>query len=176
MIEDSVSFGGGTYLVLLGLLTASRGMDFLSTWLATPNLALEGNPIARWLGWRWGAAVNAAACLGLALWPFPAIVLITTSVLVAARNLQSVWLMRALGEMGYRSWMASRLAETPRGLYLSCLLAQAGLTASVGVALMWFSDEDLLSCGIGMGIVTYSVAVVVFTLLSVRRVWRAAEN
>ena len=29
-------------------------MDFLSTWVATPNLVLEGNPIAKKLGWRWG--------------------------------------------------------------------------------------------------------------------------
>ncbi len=176
MIEDSVPFGGGVYLALLGLLAASRGMDFLSTWLATPNLALEANPIARWLGWRWGVVVNVAACLGLSLWPFPAIVLITTSVLVAARNFQSVWLMRTLGELGYRSWMAGRLAETPPKVYLFCLFAQAGLTASVGGALIWFSDEDVLTCGIGTGIVAYSVAVVVFTLLSVRRVWRTAEN
>jgi hypothetical protein len=33
-------------------------MDFPSTGIATPHLALEGNPIAKWLGWKWGAVLR----------------------------------------------------------------------------------------------------------------------
>ena len=47
MMDDPVSFGSRGYLLMLGLLVFGRGMDFLSTWIATPNLALEGNPIAK---------------------------------------------------------------------------------------------------------------------------------
>ena len=84
--------------MLFLLLFVARGMDFLSTWVATPNLVLEGNPIAKKLGWKWGIPLNLALCVGLAFWPLPAIVISTTSVLVAARNFQSAWLMRSLGE------------------------------------------------------------------------------
>ena len=83
---------------MLALLVFARGMDFLSTWIATPNLVLEGNPIAKKLGWRWGLLLNVVLVLALALWPLSAIVISTTSVLVAARNFQSAWLMRSLGE------------------------------------------------------------------------------
>ena len=41
-MEDPVPFGSRAYLVMLVLLVFSRGMDFLSTWVATPNLVLEG--------------------------------------------------------------------------------------------------------------------------------------
>ena len=90
----------------------SRGMDFLSTWVATPNLVLEGNPLARKLGWTWGMAVNLALCFGFAFWPLTAIVISTTSVLVAARNFHSAWLMRSLGEQRYRDWHIERIQET----------------------------------------------------------------
>ena len=29
----------------------SRGMDYLSTWVGTPRLELEANPLMGWLGW-----------------------------------------------------------------------------------------------------------------------------
>ncbi len=98
MMDDFIPFASRNYCLTLALLLVSRGMDVLSTWVATPNLVLEGNPIAKKLGWRWGLPINFALCLTLAFWPLPAIVISTTSVLVAARNFQSAWLMRSLGE------------------------------------------------------------------------------
>src|SRR5258707_7633975 len=101
-MEELVKFGSGPYCVLTALLVFSRGMDFLSTWIATPNLVLEGNPIAKKLGWKWGVPLNVVICLLIAMWPLSAIVVSTASVLVAARNFQSAWLMRSLGEESYR--------------------------------------------------------------------------
>jgi hypothetical protein len=100
---DAVPFGSRLYLIFLLLLFLSRGMDFLSTWVATPNLVLEANPIARKLGWRWGIPVNFALCVAFAWWPLPSIIISTTSLLVASRNFQSAWLMRTAGEDDYRS-------------------------------------------------------------------------
>src|SRR5947209_19061915 len=116
-----IPFGSRDYSLLFLLLFFSRGMDILSTWVATPNLVLEGNPIAKKLGWRWGLPINFALCLTLAFWPLPAIVISTTSVLVAARNFQSAWLMRSLGEEAYRDWHVERIQETRLTLYLFCL-------------------------------------------------------
>src|SRR5258708_38786748 len=117
-MEDMVPFGGQIYFLMLGLLVFARGMDVLSTWVATPNLVLEGNPVAKVLGWRWGLPVNVIFCFSLALWPLPAIVISTTSVLVAARNFQQAWLMRSLGEEIYRDWHVARIQETRVSLYL----------------------------------------------------------
>lgn len=157
---------------MLSLLAFSRAMDFLSTWVATPTLMLEGNPLAKKLGWRWGMLLNLVMCLSLAAWPLSAIVISTSSVLVAARNFQQAWLMRSLGEETYRHWHVERVRETRISLYLFCLFAQTTLTAAVGGALMYFGDLSLIPVAIGLGIVSYAVAVAFYTLLSVWRLRR----
>jgi len=168
MTDDTVPFGSRGYLLLLLLLLAARGMDFLSTWVATPHLVLEGNPIAKKLGWRWGGLLNLAVCAAFASWPLPAVVMSTTSVLVAARNFQSAWLMRSLGEFRYREWYIERVRETPITLYLFCLFGQTALPAGVGAAVIWLAGKagEPTLLGIGFGIVFYAAAVAGFTLLA----------
>jgi hypothetical protein len=172
-MDDPVPFGSADYFLLLAILGFGRGMDFLSTWIATPNLVLEGNPIAKLLGWRLGLPVNIIFCLVFALWPLPAIIITTTSLLVAARNLQSAWLMRSLGEEPYRSWMVERIRETRPTLYLFCLFTQNLLVAAIGSVLIVFSEWALIPFGIGTGMVAYAIAVTLFSLLAIWRIRRA---
>lgn len=174
MSEEFFPFGSRAYLVLLALLVFARGMDVLSTWVATPHLVLEGNPIAKKLGWRWGLPINAGFCLLLAFWPMPAIVISTTSILVAARNFQLGWLMRTMGEGAYRDWHIQRLQETRITLFLLCLAGNTLLTATVGIGLMLFSTNSLIPFSIGIGILGYGAAVAFYTLLGVWKLRRAS--
>jgi hypothetical protein len=151
-------------------------MDFLSTWIATPNLVLEGNPLAKKLGWQWGLLFNIVLVGVLALWPLSAIVVATASVLVAARNFQSAWLMHSLGEEIYRRWHVERVQETRITVYLLCLAGNTLLTAGVGAALIYFSNLRLAPFAIGMGMVAYAVAVALYTLLAIWRMRRAAKK
>lgn len=168
------------YGQLLLLLFVARGADFLSTWVATPNLVLEGNPLAKKLGWKWGIPLNFALCFGFAFWPLPAIVISTTSVLVAARNFQSAWLMRSLGERLYRDWHIERVQETSITLYLSCLFGQTILTAGVGVAVILATNghhrDEPVALAIGLGIIAYALAVAFYTLLGIVRMRRAVKG
>jgi len=173
---ETVSFASRDYFLLLLLLIFARGMDFLSTRIATPNLVLEGNPLAKMLGWKWGLLVNAVFVGFLAAWPLSAIVVATASVLVAARNFQSAWLMHSLGEETYRQWHLERIRETPVTLYLSCLAGNTLLTAGVGAALIYFSNLRLMPFAIGMGMVAYAAAVALYTLLAVWRIHRATKK
>jgi len=175
-MDDPVSFGSREYWLMFALLAFSRGMDFLSTWIATPNLVLEGNPLAKKLGWRWGLVLNVVMVVVLALWPLSAIVVGTASVLVAARNFQSAWLMRSLGEDAYRDWHVERIRETRVTLYLFCLAGNTLLTAGVGAVLVCFSRLRLVPFGVGMGMVAYAIAVAFYTLLGVWRIHRAAKR
>ncbi len=175
-MDDPVSFGSREYLLMLALLVFSRGMDFLSTWIATPNLALEGNPLAQKLGWRWGLLLNVVMVVALALWPLSAIVVATASVLVAARNFQSAWLMHSLGEDAYREWHVQRVRETRVTLDLFCLAGNTLLTAGVGAALIYFSRMRLVPFAVGMGMVAYAIAVAFYTLLAVWLIHRAAKR
>ena len=170
-MEDAVPFASREYFVFLALLLFSRGSDFLSTWIATPNLVLEGNPLAKKMGWKLGLVVNLVLCVAFAFYPMMAIIISTTSGLVAARNFQNAWLMRTLGEEGYRDWFVARLVEAHLGLYLFCLVAQTILFAAVGSALIYFS-RGWVALAIGFGIVAYAFTVLFYTLLSVWRIRR----
>ncbi len=180
MSDGLVPFASRTYGILFVLLLVARGMDFLSTWVATPNMVLEGNPLAKKLGWRWGIMVNLCLCILFAFWPLPAIVISTTSVLVAARNFQSAWLMRSLGEHLYREWHIERVQETSVTLYLFCLFAQSALTAAVGGAVIYFANNsrdpvpELLA--VGLGIIAYACAVTFYTLLGIWRLRRSSKE
>ena len=175
-MDNTVPFASRDYFLMLALLVFSRGMDFLSTWIATPNLVLEGNPLAKKLGWKWGLALNVVLCVALAAWPLSAIVVATASVLVAARNFQSAWLMHSLGEEIYRQWHVERVQETRVTLYLFCLAGNTLLTAAIGAALIYFSNERLVPFAIGMGMVAYAIAVAFYTLLAIWRIHRAAKK
>lgn len=175
-MEDLIPLGSPLYWLFLLLLSLARGADIFSTWVATPNLVLEGNPIARRLGWRWGLLLNAVLCGTFAMWPLSSIAIATTSGLVAARNFQSAWLMRTLGEEGYRDWYIERLQQTSLPLYLLCLAGQTLPTALVGGILMYFYDGMIIPFSIGLGIVAYALAVTVYTLLSLWRLRRHALN
>ena len=175
-MDAPVSFGSREYFLMLALLVFSRSMDFLSTWIATPNLVLEGNPLAKKLGWRWGLFLNVVMVVVLALWPLSAIVVATASVLVAARNFQSAWLMHSLGEDAYREWHVQRVRETRVTLYLVCLAGNTLLTAGIGAVLIYFSRMRLVPFAVGMGMAAYAVAVAFYTLLAVWRIHRAAKR
>ena len=175
MMEGPIPFGGPVYLVLLLILIAARGADFLSTWIATPNLVLEANPIARALRFRWGLPVNVVLCFLFAFWPLPAIIIATTSALVAARNFQVAWLMRSMGEYEYRHWMVERLEQTPITLFLGCLFGQTLLFTAVGAILAACSRWQVVPFGIGMGFIAYAFTVLVFTLISLWRRRRPLE-
>src|ERR1035441_3495307 len=172
-MEEFVPFASRSYGLMFLLLFVSRGMDFLSTWVATPNMVLEGNPIAKKLGWKWGIPINCVLCPAVALEKLPAIVISTTSVLVASRNFQSAWLMRSLGEKLYRDWHVERVQETSVTLYLFCLFAQTALTGGVGVAVIYCSEWRLVPLAIGLGIVAYALAVAFYTTLGIWRMRRA---
>ncbi len=175
-MDQGVPIFGKEYLGYVALLVFARAMDFLSTWIATPNLVLEGNPLAKKLGWKGGLLLNLGVVVFLAQYPLCAIVVATASVLVAARNFQSAWLMRSLGEELYRDWHVERILETPLALYLFCLAGNTLLTAGVGGALMYFGGMRLVPVAVGMGVVSYSVAVAFYTLLSVWRLRRASRK
>lgn len=160
------------YALLFLLLIVSRGMDLLSTWVATPNLVLESNPLAKTLGWKWSIPFSFVPCFVLALWSLPAIMVGTASVLVAARNFHNAWLTRSMGEHRYFAWYTQQAREAPVTTFLWCLFGETVLTASVGVAIIYFSNPPLVLVGIGAGIVVYAIAVAFYSLLAAWRLRR----
>lgn len=171
-MDEMVPMGTRGWWVLLAAALVGRTCDLGSTFVGTPHLILEGNPIAKRLGWRWGIPLNAIICVVAASWPLLCISLTTSSLLVSARNLQSVWLMRTLGEMQYRNWMADRMADANPRTLLACYWGEAGLSGVVGLGILLFSPMENVSFAIGFGVVVYSILLVFFTTLGfIRNRW-----
>ncbi|NBR85864.1 MAG: hypothetical protein EBY09_11375 [Verrucomicrobia bacterium] len=164
-MDDFAAFASRDYLITLGLLVFARGMDFLSTWFATPTLVLEANPLAKWLGWKWGIACNLLLCLATAHWPLAGLILVTTSLLVAARNFKSAWLMRALGERDYSLMVGEAMSRTNRRSYCVSVMGETLLFGLVGLAVVVSSDWSSLPLAIGTGMLAYAVAVAFYSLL-----------
>ncbi|HZM04254.1 MAG TPA: hypothetical protein VFC44_14715 [Candidatus Saccharimonadales bacterium] len=175
MTGDLLPFASPGYFLMLALLLFARGMDFLSTRVATPNLVLEGNPLAKKMGWKVGGLVNVILCFTFAFWPLTAIIVITTGLLVAAHNFHLAWLMRSMGEEAYRQWFLQQIMRARLPLYAGCLLGETSLTALVGVALICFSGSESVPFAIGLGIVAYAVIVLFYTSLSLWRLRRRME-
>ncbi len=172
MPEPWVPFNTSTWWLSLAAIAFARGMDFLSTFVASPHLVLEANPIAKKLGWRGGMIVNGVVTVVFAFWTLPAIIIITTSLLVAARNFQGAWLMRTMGEDAYRAWMGRCLSDASTGLVFGCIAAQSALIALVGLLLLTFSESRLVPVGVGMGMITYSLTIAIYSSLSLWRMRR----
>lgn len=172
-IDGWVAMGSGDWWRMLALLAAGRAADMVSTRLATPTLAAEANPVARRLGWRGGLAMNALVVPFAAMWPLVAVAVSSTSALVAARNLQWAWIIRSMGESGYRCWMAGCVSEAGRVWPLACHWGEGALVAAVGGLLMEASELRLAPFGVGVGLVGYGLVVALFATLSL---WRAGAR
>lgn len=159
---------GPAYWAGVALLLFARGLDFLSTWIATPSLLLEANPIARRLGWQGGIAVNLVVCLVAAAIPFVAVLISVTSVLVAARNFQAAWVSRTMGEYEFRDHLETQFSRANKRLVLGCVWAQGLLHGAVGVAVMLLTN-DLLAQAVGWGIVGFGLAIAVHSTHYYRR-------
>ena len=150
-----------------------RGADFFSTWVATPNLVLEGNPLAKKMGWKLGALVNLALCLGLAFWPVTAMAVTTASLLVAAHNFHLGLADAFHGRGGLPAMVrGTRARKAACRFSLPACWAKPAPTGLVGAGLLYCAPEDSMAFAIGCGIVAYALIVLFYTALSLWRLRR----
>jgi hypothetical protein len=163
--------------VLSLLIMVSRLGDIGSTYLVTPNLTLEANPIAKKLGWRF-------AFLSLFLCFIPyyntslAIIVLVPSLLISSSNIGKIWLIRSIGEQEYAG-MLLRLAQKGKLSHaISGVLVSAFFMFLVGVMLWFLSPDPALHWGywFGFGIMIYSVAIAFYGSLYFIRLFRLARK
>jgi hypothetical protein len=111
------------HVVALATLLSRLG-DIGTTFLVSPTLKLELNPVARRLGWKYPFAT-----LAIALIPYYSIhggvLILTTSFLVAASNASEAMLARFLGEEKYAALNQEAMQKMPLLLALSLLCLPA---------------------------------------------------
>ncbi len=161
---------------MAALLLFARLGDIGSTYLATPRLVLEANPIARRLGWPF-----ALLTLLLALVPYlntaAGVLVLVPSLLVASRNFGSIWLVRGLGE----DRMLALQVEAARRRRFSeaflCGLAESGFLALAAVLLMVLSGGSRRPAFLfALGVLAWAIALLVHRTAYLRRVFRLARQ
>jgi len=157
---------------LAALILFARLGDIGSTYLATPNLKMESNPLMRFGGWKL-ALLTVLACL-IPYYSAPlGLTMLVLSLLVTGSNLSKGWVMRALGEERYQAMLADAAERSSLPAALGFVLGGA---ASIGLA---GAIMTLVSGGSGTwsywassGVTVYALAIAVYGSLSAVRLYR----
>jgi hypothetical protein len=163
-------------LILAILILIARIGDIGSTYLVSPGLHLESNPVVRRLRWPF-------ACLTLLVCVLPywsvgtGIVVLVASLLVSASNSTKIWLARALGEKEYLELltrMAARAKPVPSLIFSVMPALFMGILALTIMFLYPNPDTDL-GYYVGLGILAYALVVAIYGPTTFLRYRKAAH-
>jgi hypothetical protein len=146
--------------VIAFLLLLSRIGDVGSTYLITPTLKLEANPIVRRLKWRFAIATLLIAALPY--YSLPAgVTFLITSLLVCASNCSRIWIARTLGETEHHLFLVRVAGRAPVGLSIVFFLLSPLCMATIGGVIWLFYPDVHRSWGtwIALGFFIYAVVV-----------------
>ena len=166
-----------TYVhMIAGIAVCSRIADVWTTWLVTPTLRLEANPIARRLGWGF-ALLTILVGFAPYLWPPLGIIVFTASFMVAASNASKIVMARALGEKELAELTHRILLNTPPWPGLLFLVMPAFFVAALGGSfLLFYSWEPAWGYYFGIGMFAYAFAIMVWYPLRYLRVRAEARK
>ena len=159
--------------VLCVLLLIGRIGDVATTYLVTPNLVLEANPVVRRFGWPF-----ALLTIGVAVLPYFntafAVVALMTSLLVSASNARSIWMARALGESEYMALLMKTASKSKLSHALLGTAASSFFVALAGgtVLLFYPSPDEDWGFWLGVGIVLFAAAYFLHGTFFVVRLFR----
>ena len=166
--------------VIAFLLLIARIGDIGSTYLVTPRLKLEANPIVRRLGWPF-ALLTILICLA-PYWSVPGgIILLVVSLLVSASNSSKIWFIRTMGEEEYYQLVLNLTARAKLGSSLLFLLLPAFFMGLLGGTVIFLYPDPNYFWGyyFGEGVLVYAAVIAIYsplTFLRLRRKNRAREQ
>lgn len=158
---------------LVALMFVARSLDFFSTWVVTPRLELEANPLMRRMRWGRMGLLN-LPLLGL---PFLhhglSVTFVVTSLLAAGANLGAGALARGMGERDQIEAQRRALKRIGVGPALALNSGGALVTALAGGVLMVLAgDAERLTWWGGLGVAMFGVVGLVHFNLAILRLAR----
>jgi hypothetical protein len=163
------------YHILFAFAFVSRASDLLTTWLVSPTLKLEANPVARRFRWPFGFLTLFAALL--AYWfPEMCVALTTTSFLVAGSNAMKIPMARSMGEEAYYKMTLESVAKGSFWPGLLSRLAPAPFYVFLAGLIFFTNASNTWAYWIGFGVVCYALVLVLWGTTSyvrLRKIGRA---
>lgn len=162
--------------ILCFLILISRLGDIISTYLVTPTLRLEANPVVKKLGWRF-ALLSVLVCLVPYYHTGLAVMVLVPSLLVSASNIGKVWFVRAVGETEYSEMLLRLVSKSKFSHVLFGILMSSFFIVLTGLVLL-FLCPDTQNWGhwFGEGIVLYGFVVALYSSLYFRKLFKKARN
>jgi len=158
--------GNLVHVVALATLISRLG-DIGTTYLVSPTLRVEANPIARRLGWKY-----IFATVVIALIPYRSIhggvLVLTASFLIAASNASEAMLARFMGEENYAALNREAIRKTPVLLGLSLLCLPAIFLMMLGLMMLLLFSESSNRWGFDMAEGTMAAAAAILIFYPIR--------
>jgi hypothetical protein len=145
----------------------SRLGDIGTTYLVSPTLRVEANPIARRLGWKYAFATAL-----IALIPYRSIhggvIVLTASFLIAASNASEAMLARFMGEENYAALNREAIQKMPFLLGLSLLCLPAIFLMMLGLMMLLLFPESSNRWGFDVAAGTMAAAAAILIFYPIR--------
>lgn len=163
--------------LLCGLILLGRLGDIISTYLVSPKLQLEANPLVRKLGWRFASA-TVLLCL-IPYWSTAGgVVVLIPSLMVSAANISKIWFARAYGESEYYELLLRLARESRLASALVPILVAASFIAVIGLVLLLLSPDPSRNWGywFALGFLAYALAIGFHGSMFAIRLFRKAQR
>ena len=163
--------------LLCALIFLSRLGDIGSTYLITPKLKLEADPIVRKLGW-WFAVGTLFVCLIPYYSTALAIIVLVPSLMVSAANASKIWFARAYGESGYIELLLRVARRSRLSHALAPTIVAAIFSAFIGLVLLLLSPDPTRDWGywFALGFLAYAFIIGFYGSLFFVRLFRKAKR
>jgi len=154
------------------LIFIARLGDIGSTYLATPTLKMESNPLMRFGGWKL-AILTLFACL-IPYYDAPlGLTMLVLSLLVTGSNLSKGWLMRALGEADYQAMLRMAAGRSSLPEAVGFVIGGAASVGFAGAVMMFASGgPNTWGYWAASGVALYALAIGFYGALSAVRLFR----
>lgn len=162
--------------VLCALLLISRIGDVATTYLMTPNLVLEANPMARQSGWPFAIFTLLACLLPYVSLPL-AVAALIVFLLVSASNAQKIWFARTIGEKAYFELLMDVARKSRLSHALLPITASSFFIALAGgTVLLFYPAPSEWGYWLGIGILLYAGAMLLYGCLGTIRLFSLAQR
>lgn len=162
--------------VLCGLLLVARIGDVGSTYLVTPTLKLEGNLLAKKLGWRF-ALLTILVCFVPYYDVTLGMVILVPSLFVSASNIGRIWMVRAMGENEFAELLLTMARRTKLRTAICGVVGASAFVILAGAVLCFLAPNPSRDWGFwfGYGIILYGAVILVHGSLSYWRLFKKAR-
>ena len=169
--------------VLCGLILLGRVGDIISTWMITPKLDLEANPIVRKLGWRFAVATVLLCLVPYFVDLWIAVILVPPFLMISGSNIGKIWMVRALGEKQSLEHSVHIARNSTFSSAVTCAILSGGFFILTGLVLVYLvrleparTQVARIIEAFGYGISTFGVAILIHGTAHLRRIFKLAAQ